>query len=177
MELRTLCNGFYNYVVIWLVIINKWSPLSTYCCGFVKLQALINKQECIPVGCVPAARWPYAGVCSRGVSAPGRVSAPGGVSAPRGCLLWGGVCSRGVGVCLGGGGGVPVIIEFDNNSLWGYPPKTQYKRNWILSEIWLLKYGAKFAVPFKYNLCRLKNIITQHCQMRSVASCIVLKFV
>ena len=32
-------------------------------------------QECIPVGCIPAARWPYAAVCSWG----------GG-----GCLLWGG---------------------------------------------------------------------------------------
>ena len=25
-----------------------------------------NEQECIPVGCVPAARWPYAGVCFEG---------------------------------------------------------------------------------------------------------------
>ena len=25
-----------------------------------------HKQECIPVGCVPAARWPYAGVCFPG---------------------------------------------------------------------------------------------------------------
>ena len=53
-----------------------------------------KKQECIPVGCVPAARRPYARVCShcRGggvVSAPGRVSAPGGVCSG------GGVCSRG----------------------------------------------------------------------------------
>ena len=63
------------------------------------------KQECIPVGCVPAARRPYAGVCFRG-GLPG----PGGVSAWSGG--WGGVClvrgdvsawSRG-GVCLVGGG-------------------------------------------------------------------------
>ena len=47
------------------------------------------QQECIPVGCVPAAHWPYAGVCF-----------PGGVSAPRG-LLWGCVCSGGVSA-LGG---------------------------------------------------------------------------
>ena len=42
-------------------------------------------QECIPVGCVPADRWPYSGVCCSG-----------------GCLVlggvwsWGGVWSRGV---------------------------------------------------------------------------------
>ena len=37
-----------------------------------------HKQECIPVGCEPAVRWPYAGVCFR-----------------EGCLLWGGgVCSE-----------------------------------------------------------------------------------
>ena len=89
------------------------------------------KQECIPVGCVPAAHWPYAvvcfprgvgcllpgGVCSRGgllwgVSAPGGVCSrgccSGGVCSGgcllRGCLLPGGVCSGGCllgGVCLG----------------------------------------------------------------------------
>ena len=47
------------------------------------------------------------GCLLQGVSAPGEVSAPrGGVSAPEGCLLQGGVCSRGgclflEGVCLG----------------------------------------------------------------------------
>ena len=63
------------------------------------------QQVCIPVGCVPAAHWPYSGrgVCYRGlclilggaccgVSATGGVSATNGVSAPRGCLLLGGVC-------------------------------------------------------------------------------------
>ena len=56
-----------------------------------------SKQECIPVGCVPAARWPYAGVCFPGV----------------GCLLWGGVCSGGLlwgGLLWGGllwGGSAP----------------------------------------------------------------------
>ena len=67
-----------------------------------------KKQECIPVGCVPAARRPYAGVCFLGGCGPGGwvwsgsggVSAPGGWSGPRGCLLQGGlvpggVCSRG----------------------------------------------------------------------------------
>ena len=45
------------------------------------------KQECIPVGCVPAAHWPT--VCWRLL--------PGGVSAPGGWCAWSG----------GGGGGVP----------------------------------------------------------------------
>ena len=82
------------------------------------------KQECIPVGCVRAAHWPYAGVCfwggcllrgcvcSRGCllwggSAPG-VSALGGVCSGKvcllsggGCLLLGGVSSNG-GVCSRG---------------------------------------------------------------------------
>ena len=55
------------------------------------------KQECIPVGCVPAARRPYAGVCFPegwwGVCVSGR----GGV-----CLVWGVVCLVWVGgvVCL-----------------------------------------------------------------------------
>ena len=43
---------------------------------------LYFKQECIPVGCVPAARRPYAGVCFRGgVGSPSRggwVLHPGG---------------------------------------------------------------------------------------------------
>ena len=84
------------------------------------------EQECIPVGSVPAERWPYSGACCSGgiwswggwvVSAPGGGGVwsrgdggvcsqgdlvPGGclvrgVSAPPGgCLLPGGVCSRGV---------------------------------------------------------------------------------
>ena len=47
----------------------------------------ITKQECIPVGCVPAARWPYAGVCF-----------PGGVWSGEGVVL---------GVCVVQGGGGP----------------------------------------------------------------------
>ena len=61
----------------------------------IKVQETKEKQECIPVGCVPPARWPYlaecsarGGVCSRGVSAPGGVCSGG-------CLLPGGVCSWG----------------------------------------------------------------------------------
>ena len=52
---------------------------------------IIRKQECIPVGCVPADRRPYAGVCfpEGGVSGPGGspsgvVTGPGGLSMPGG---------------------------------------------------------------------------------------------
>ena len=58
------------------------------------------KQECIPVGCVPAARRPYAGVCFPG---------GGGVSALGGCLLLvggGGVLSGPEGGLLQGGSGL-----------------------------------------------------------------------
>ena len=51
-----------------------------------------QQEECIPVGCVPAARWPYAGVCFRG---------EGGCLLPGGYLHWGG---SGVGRCLLWGG-------------------------------------------------------------------------
>ena len=50
------------------------------------------KQECIPVGCVPAARWPYAGVCFlEGGLLPG-----GGVYVRGGVPAWGGYLPRGM---------------------------------------------------------------------------------
>ena len=58
-----------------------------------------SKQECIPVGCVSAARRPYAGVCF-----------PGGGLLPGGLLLGGGGCLLGGsapgegGLLLRGGG-------------------------------------------------------------------------
>ena len=85
------------------------------------------KQVCIPVGCVPAALWPYWG---GGVPGPGGVPVPGGYLVPEGVpvrgdtwsqggyLVWGvpgprgeyqvrgGTWSQGVGV-PGPGGGVP----------------------------------------------------------------------
>ena len=54
------------------------------------------RQEYISVGCVPAARRPYAGVCFWEGGLPG----PGGVV----CLVWGGV------VCLVPGGGVVCLV-------------------------------------------------------------------
>ena len=58
-------------------------------------------QECIPVGCVPAAHWPYAGACSwrgdvcfqGGSALGGYVSALGGVCS--GGSAWWDVCSQG----------------------------------------------------------------------------------
>ena len=89
------------------------------------------KQECIPVGCVPAARWSYAGVCFPwggmylvlgGVPGPGGcVPGPtGGVPGPRGGT-WSQGCVPGPrGVCLvrgcliwGRGCGIPACTEAD----------------------------------------------------------------
>ena len=75
---------------------------------FIKSLIFVEpEQECIPVGCVPAARRLYAGVCSGGVSAL-EVSGPGGGLVP------GGVCSGGsvpggsaLGGCLVREGGSP----------------------------------------------------------------------
>ena len=68
-------------------------------------------QECIPVGCVPVARWPYAGVCFPGGCLLRGISALGDCLLGGGCLLPGGVCSRGClllgGVCSWGGVSAP----------------------------------------------------------------------
>ena len=79
----------------------------------------LSSQECIPVGCVPAARRPYAGVCLvRGVCliwGGGCLPGPGGSAWSRGvCLVWGGVCLvRGGLPDRGGGSGIPACTEAD----------------------------------------------------------------
>ena len=46
------------------------------------------EQECIPVGCVPAARRPYAGVCFRGGGGLGSAwSGGGGLPGPGGGVV------------------------------------------------------------------------------------------
>ena len=68
------------------------------------------KQECIPVGCVPPASWPYLPACS----------APEG-----GAWSWGGACS-GEGGCLVLGGGIPACTEADphcEQNSWHTPKK------------------------------------------------------
>ena len=73
------------------------------------------QQECIPVGCLPAARRPYAGVCFRGVPGPGGL-------VPGGCLVWGGgVCSGGGGCAPGEGVGIPACTEADTPPPCGQP--------------------------------------------------------
>ena len=71
----------------------------------------INKQECIPVGCVPSATvavcWGDGGCLLWGVSALGGVCS-GGVSAWGGLLLGGGLLQG------GGGGGIPACTEADH---------------------------------------------------------------
>ena len=81
------------------------------------------QQECIPVGCVPAARRPYAGVC---FPAGGWcVWSRGSVSGPGGCLVWGVVCQvrggggvPGRGVCLVGGVVVCQVRRVCLSALW-----------------------------------------------------------
>ena len=96
---------------------------------FTNAQQYSSEQECIPVGCVPAARRPYAGVClSGGVSAwsgglvLGGLPGPGGVCLVQGgglvpggvCLVPGGSAWSGGGVCLVPGGcGIPACTEAD----------------------------------------------------------------
>ena len=58
-----------------------------------------TKQECIPVGCVPAARRPYAGVCFPGGGGGGGGCLPGlgGVGLPGqggSAWSWGGLASQ-----------------------------------------------------------------------------------
>ena len=84
----------------------------------------IHKQECIPVGCVLAAHWPYVAVCFLG----GCVCS-GGVSAPRGggCLLWEGGLLQGV--CLVWGvysGGVCLVPGVSQHALRQTPPWTEF---------------------------------------------------
>ena len=88
--------------------------------AYMLVDAKYIKQECIPVGCVPAARRPYAGVCFPGGSAwSGGVSAwSGGVSAwSQGGLLGPGGLGglpgpRGVVSGLGGSG-IPACTQAD----------------------------------------------------------------
>ena len=94
----------------------EWIGITITKMGTDKLD---TNKECILVGCVPAARRPYAWVCFLGGGLPGpggvggAVSAPGGVSVSggvclvlRGCLLPGeGGCLPALGGCLPGPGG------------------------------------------------------------------------
>ena len=102
---------------------------------------LYIKQECIPVGCVPAARRPYSGICFPGGGLPGQggvlpgpggglpgrgvlpglgggVSLAGGFSLVRGVLPGPGGSARSVGVLPGPGGSAYSV----GGSPWQTPP-------------------------------------------------------
>ena len=106
-----IVSHFHKYFTEFInpVIALHKQPLSTHC--------NINvKQECIPVGCVPAARRPYAGVCFPGGCLVGGVSGLGGMSAPRGCIWSGGCLVRGHVWSWGvsaQGGCIPACTEAD----------------------------------------------------------------
>ena len=107
----------------------------------------LNNKNAFQVGCVPAARWPYAEVCflGRGVLAWGVCSQwgsapwggclllggllPGGVCS-QGGLLWGGVCSR--------GGYIPACTEADT------PPPL-----WTDRHLWKYYLGPTSLRPVK----------------------------
>ena len=106
------------------------------------------KQECIPVGCVPAARWPYAGVCFPGDAKKiqnkkipkknwgGGLVLGGmsglGVSGPGGCLVQGvsgpgGIWSRRVSGPRGVSG--PGVCVWYPSMNWSrHPPREQNDR-------------------------------------------------
>ena len=101
---------------------------------WLKCKREINsKQDCIPVGCIPPACWPYLPACTaQGGAWSQGVSALGGCLLQGECLLWGGVCSRGVpapgwGLPLGGclllGGGVCAqVVPGPGGVGWGGIP-------------------------------------------------------
>ena len=102
----------------WIYIVKFWmcGPLPSGSNFFSISFSMV--QECIPVGCVPAARRPHAAVCFRG-----GCLVWGGLLWG-GCLVRGGVCCqgggcllRGVGVSALGGfllrGGIPACTEAD----------------------------------------------------------------
>ena len=72
----------------------------------------MKKQECIPVGCVPAAHWPYPGVSFLG----------GGCTCP-GCAcqgVWSGGCGPGGCTCPGV---VPAGGARQGGACWGVPAR------------------------------------------------------
>ena len=84
-----------------IITMFRWKSART--CHIRNEFEIMIKQDCIPVGCVPPARWPYLPACytGGGVSAPGGCLLHGGCLLRGECLLRGDVCSRGVSA-LGG---------------------------------------------------------------------------
>ena len=108
----------------WIIWLEKSSTENLFCNLRVwsEMSIKLNK-KCIPVGCVPTARRPYAGVCfpgGCGVWSGGVGLVRGGLCLVQGgCLVWGSVWSGGVPGPGGGGlvwGGVVCLV-------WGGLPQ------------------------------------------------------
>ena len=81
-----------SIIISWIIMHENLTWTNFHVWTSMKLGHEMNgyiRQECIPVGCVPAARRPYAGVCFPG----------GGVCSRGGCLLPG---VGGMGLLRGG---------------------------------------------------------------------------
>ena len=83
---------------------------------FYELDDYLREQDCIPVGCVPPALWPYLRACSVPGDVPGLGGGgctwSGGEGVPGlGRCTWSGGCVPGLGVYLvPGGGGVYLVL-------------------------------------------------------------------
>ena len=114
--------------------LGTWGQMVKFCLsssdsiiGALHTDSYTWKQKCIPVGCVPAARWPYARVSFTGgrgvylflgsVLSPGVYLGTGGACLPGGCLPGRGVCLPLRGECLPGG------LTWGGGVCWGcvYP--------------------------------------------------------
>ena len=128
-EIWSMCRWYASYwnAILFLCFFSWISVLlcmekSAIHCKVTSL--FIFEQDCIPVGCVLPARWPYLPACSAS-----------GVSAPRGCLLPGGVCSQGVsaprGYLLPGEISAPLEIS------WNFEKFNKYhgKMTWHLEKL------------------------------------------
>ena len=78
-------------------------PPDGHCCRWYAsywnaflLSINLHKQECIPVGCVPPAHWPWGCICPGGCTCLGGCTCPRGVPARRGGTCPGGVPAQGV---------------------------------------------------------------------------------
>ena len=96
------------------IVVSESPPSGTIIYTIKKTNKRRKKQDCIPVGCVPPAHWPYLPACC----------VPGGAWS-RGVPGLGGAWSRGClvrGVCLVRGGCVPGPGGWYPSMHWGRPP-------------------------------------------------------
>ena len=131
------------------------------------------QQECIPVGCVPAARRPYGGVCFPEGGSPwsGGVSLVWGVCLVRGgstwsggfSLVWGGLPGPGGSPWSGGvlpAGGVFSLV-------WGGPP-CRGGSPWSRGGVCLVRGGSPETPPVNRITDTCKNITLATTSLRPV---------